>query len=74
MPRNVLGEPLECCSTESLRGFYRNGSCNTGREVTDLHIGDVAVVLNGIYLWHFVGTDPAISDADFLASAFCRVR
>lgn len=27
---NVLGEPLERCSTAPLTGFFRNGSCDTG--------------------------------------------
>ena len=27
--RNVLGEPLEACSTKPMTGFYRDGCCNT---------------------------------------------
>jgi uncharacterized protein (DUF2237 family) len=30
MERNVLGGPLESCSTEPLTGFYRDGCCRTG--------------------------------------------
>lgn len=30
--RNVLGGPLETCSTEPLTGFYRDGCCRTGIE------------------------------------------
>ncbi len=30
MERNVLGGPLESCSTEPLTGFYRDGHCRTG--------------------------------------------
>jgi uncharacterized protein (DUF2237 family) len=30
MERNVLGGPLESCSTEPLTGFYRDGRCRTG--------------------------------------------
>lgn len=30
MERNVLGGPLETCSTEPLTGFYRDGHCRTG--------------------------------------------
>jgi len=30
MERNVLGGPLEVCSTEPLTGFYRDGRCRTG--------------------------------------------
>jgi uncharacterized protein (DUF2237 family) len=28
--RNVLGEPLEPCSTAPMTGFFRDGCCNTG--------------------------------------------
>lgn len=28
--RNVLGEPLETCSTSPMTGFFRDGCCNTG--------------------------------------------
>ena len=28
--KNVLGGPLETCSTEPMTGFYRDGCCNTG--------------------------------------------
>ncbi|MGA0199482.1 MAG: DUF2237 family protein [Prochlorotrichaceae cyanobacterium] len=27
---NVLGQPLQPCSTNPLTGFYRDGCCNTG--------------------------------------------
>ena len=29
---NVLGEPLQACSTEPLTGFFRDGCCNTGSQ------------------------------------------
>ncbi|MGB8081100.1 MAG: DUF2237 family protein, partial [Pseudolabrys sp.] len=32
VPRNVLGEPLEDCSSRPMTGFYRDGCCNTGPE------------------------------------------
>jgi len=35
--RNVLGEPLEICSTTPMTGFYRDGCCNTGREDVGSH-------------------------------------
>jgi uncharacterized protein (DUF2237 family) len=28
--KNVLGQPLEVCSTDPMTGFYRNGCCDTG--------------------------------------------
>jgi uncharacterized protein (DUF2237 family) len=38
LPKNVLGEPLESCSTDPLTGFYRDGCCRTGREDVGLHL------------------------------------
>ena len=35
--RNVLGEPLQTCSTDPLTGFYRDGCCRTGAEDVGLH-------------------------------------
>ena len=29
-PTNVLGSPLECCCSEPMTGFYRDGYCRTG--------------------------------------------
>jgi uncharacterized protein len=28
--RNVLGEELQCCCTDPMTGFYRDGVCRTG--------------------------------------------
>ena len=38
LPKNVLGEPLESCSTDPITGFYRDGCCRTGREDVGLHL------------------------------------
>ena len=35
--RNVLGEPLQPCSTDPLTGFYRDGCCRTGPDDVGLH-------------------------------------
>lgn len=35
--RNVLGGALRPCSTEPLTGFFRTGSCETGREDAGCH-------------------------------------
>lgn len=34
---NVLGTELEPCSLNPLTGFYRDGSCNTGKENPGVH-------------------------------------
>ena len=35
--RNVLGEPLEACSTSPVTGFFRDGCCNTAAEDRGSH-------------------------------------
>jgi uncharacterized protein len=37
MPSNVFGQPLQCCCTKPLTGFYRDGFCKTGPEDKGLH-------------------------------------
>ena len=36
--RNVLGNELQGCSTDTMTGFYRDGCCRTGGEDQGLHI------------------------------------
>jgi len=36
-PINALGGSLEPCSTKPMTGFYRNGSCQTGKENPGVH-------------------------------------
>ncbi len=36
--RNVLGRPLQDCSTDPLTGFYRTGCCETGPEDRGRHV------------------------------------
>jgi len=55
--RNVLGEPLEPCSTEPMTGFYRDGSCSCGPQDVGLHA--VCSVMTTEFLAHqkSVGND-----------------
>lgn len=46
--RNVLGGPLELCSTEPLTGFYRDGCCTGGLE--DLGSHSVCAVVSSEFL------------------------
>ena len=48
VPRNVLREPLENCSSKPVTGFYRDGCCNTGRE--DIGSHTVCVVMTSAFL------------------------
>ncbi len=38
LPKNVLGGPIESCSTDPMTGFYRDGCCRTGQEDLGLHL------------------------------------
>lgn len=46
--RNVLGQPLEACSTRPMTGFYRDGCCHTGPEDRGRHT--VCAVMTGDFL------------------------
>jgi uncharacterized protein (DUF2237 family) len=48
--KNVLGTPLQSCSTDPLTGFYRDGCCNTGFEDQGLHL--ICCVLTEDFLQH----------------------
>ena len=48
--RNVLGGPLEPCSTDPLTGFYRDGCCSTGPE--DLGSHTICAVVTAEFLDH----------------------
>ncbi len=37
-PHNVIGSPLQCCCSDPMTGFYRNGYCQTGPDDRGLHI------------------------------------
>jgi len=38
MALNVLGTPLQTCSTDPLTGFYRDGCCSTGGDDAGGHV------------------------------------
>jgi uncharacterized protein (DUF2237 family) len=50
MERNVLGGPLETCSTDPLTGFYRDGRCRTGPG--DLGSHTICAVVSAEFLEH----------------------
>jgi uncharacterized protein (DUF2237 family) len=35
---NVLGNPLECCCTAPVTGYYRDGYCRTGAGDLGVHV------------------------------------
>lgn len=48
--RNVLGEPLQSCSTDPLTGWHRDGCCSTGPE--DLGSHTICAVVTQEFLEH----------------------
>lgn len=48
--RNVLGGPLQECSTDPMTGFFRDGCCNTAPE--DLGSHTVCAVMTEDFLAH----------------------
>jgi uncharacterized protein len=48
--KNVLGGPLQTCSTKPLTGFYRDGCCNTGADDLGLHL--VCTQVTAAFLAH----------------------
>jgi len=55
--KNVLGTPLQSCSTKPLTGFYRNGCCDTGAEDRGLHLVCTHVTAEFLAFSKAVGND-----------------
>jgi uncharacterized protein (DUF2237 family) len=64
-PVNVLGEPLEPCSTAPRTGFFRDGACNTCAEDTGSHT--VCAVMTAEFLAYskYVGNDLSTPRPEF---------
>lgn len=54
---NVLGEPLQPCSTRPLTGFYRNGCCDTGPEDHGRHTVCVIATAEFLAFSKYLGND-----------------
>ena len=57
MERNVLGGPLERCSTDPLTGFYRDGHCRTGPGDVGSHTICAVVSAEFLEFQHSIGND-----------------
>ncbi|MGY1691636.1 DUF2237 family protein [Geodermatophilus sp. SYSU D00697] len=55
--RNVLGGPLEPCSTDPMTGFYRTGSCSSGPEDIGSHTVCTVVSAEFLALQRELGND-----------------
>ncbi|RRH76385.1 DUF2237 family protein [Falsigemmobacter faecalis] len=54
---NVLGGPLESCSTQPLTGFYRNGCCDTGSEDMGRHTVCAIMTAEFLAFSKYLGND-----------------
>ena len=54
---NVLGGPLETCSTAPMTGFFRNGCCDTGPMDRGLHTVCAVMTAEFLALSKYLGND-----------------
>lgn len=54
---NVLGGPLEPCSTAPLTGFFRDGCCNTGPQDRGRHTVCAEMTAEFLALSKYLGND-----------------
>ena len=57
MAKNVLGTDLECCCTDPMTGFYRNGKCDTGPDDRGQHTVCVEITDDFLEYSKAVGND-----------------
>jgi hypothetical protein len=54
---NVLGQPLETCSTAPMTGYFRDGCCNTGHMDGGLHSVCAIMTHEFLALSKYLGND-----------------
>lgn len=54
---NVLGGPLESCSTRPMTGFWRNGCCDTGPADSGRHTVCVVMTAEFLAMSKYLGND-----------------
>jgi uncharacterized protein len=54
---NVLGGPLESCSTDPVTGFFRDGCCNTGPMDRSQHTVCATMTAEFLALSKYLGND-----------------
>ena len=62
---NVLGEPLETCSTEPMTGFYRNGCCDTGPSDRGMHTVCAVMTAEFLAFSKYLGNDLSTPRPEF---------
>jgi len=64
-PVNVLGQPLETCSTQPTTGFFRDGCCNTGPMDRGQHTVCATVTAEFLALSKYLGNDLSTPRPEF---------
>ncbi|MDF3605518.1 DUF2237 domain-containing protein [Paracoccus sp. DMF-8] len=62
---NVLGTPLQPCSTHPMTGFFRDGCCNTGPEDRGSHTVCVRVTAEFLAFSKYLGNDLSTPRPEF---------
>ena len=62
---NVLGLPLEPCSSAPVTGFFRDGACNTCREDTGSHTVCAVMTAEFLALSKYLGNDLSTPRPEF---------
>lgn len=62
---NVLGEPLEPCSTDPITGFFRNGACDTCAEDRGSHTVCAVMTADFLVFSRSVGNDLSTPRPEF---------
>lgn len=62
---NVLGGPLESCSTAPMTGFFRNGCCDTGHEDQGVHTVCAEMTSEFLALSKYLGNDLSTPRPEF---------
>lgn len=63
--RNVLGLPLEPCSTDPLTGFFRDGHCHAGQDGSARHLVCVEVTAEFLAFSKSAGNDLSTPRPEF---------
>lgn len=62
---NVLGQPLEPCSSDPVTGFFRDGCCNTGPMDRGLHTVCARMTAEFLALSKYLGNDLSTPRPEF---------
>jgi uncharacterized protein (DUF2237 family) len=62
---NVLGGPLEICSTDPMTGFFRNGCCDTGPADRGSHTVCAIMTAEFLALSKYLGNDLSTPRPEF---------